>query len=300
MSFEDVVNQFLTSLRARRRTKATLAWYGEQFAAFIKWRGEANGLPNIQELELFLAEQHELSHKPATVNARYRALRALLLFCEKRKLLSREQNPVHFMDAPKVPREVRRYVTKGELDALLAAIPTNTWLDLRDRLILVLLWYCGLRLGELTALNVSDIDTAKLEIVVRHGKGQKARIIPFVDEVRRALIAYLFARPEHDDALLSKSDGYGHAMGRMAGEGVRQMLIRQCKRAGVDRLHPHAFRHGFAMWTLNAGVRMTTVSSLMGHSDPAVTAAVYAFTLTTTARREYDEAVSALRKGENA
>jgi integrase/recombinase XerD len=70
------------------------------------------------------------------------------------------------------------------------------------------------------------------------------------------------------------------------------MLIRRCKAVGLAPYSPHAFRHGFAMWLLNAGARATTVATAMGHSDPNITLTIYAHTTATTVRREYQDALS--------
>jgi integrase/recombinase XerD len=296
MNYISTVESFLNSLRAKRRSPDTITWYSEQFAAFSAWRaGRRLDLPDADEIEAFLADQNDRPDlAPSTVNARYRALRALFLWCERRRGLRHDDNPIHLIDPPTVPKEIRSYVDKRTFDALLRSIPPLTWLDQRDRLILLLLYYCGLRRGELINLHVADANTTTLELTVRKGKRGKSRIVPFTEAIRLELIAYLFVRPNHTDVLLLKSDGYGHADGSLAGEGVRQMLRRRCADAGIPAYSPHKFRHGFAMWTLNAGVRMEIVSSLMGHADIAVTSQVYAFTLTSTERYEYDLAVKRL------
>jgi integrase/recombinase XerD len=182
-------------------------------------------------------------------------------------------------------------VTVPDLEVLLASITGQSWLDYRDRVILLILFYSGLRVSELCDLQVVDVDMTTLEITVHRGKGDKARVVPCVPDLRQPLAAYMYTRPNHQEALLLKSDGYGGAAGVLKPEGVRQMLIRRCKYAGIAVYNPHAFRHGFAMWLLNSGVRATTVATAMGHSDPQITLAIYAHTTVTTVRREYDEAL---------
>jgi integrase len=280
-------------LRARRRAAKTLAWYAEQFAAFAAWRGADGALPNVAEIERFLADCHDAGLSPSTVHARYRALKALFRFLEKRRIVERDANPINLLDAPTVPRTVRPHVTLPELRQLLATCGDD-WIGQRDRLILLLLFFSGLRLGEVAALAVADLDAAALEVVVRRGKGDKARVVPMSPEVRPVLTAYLFQRPEHRAELWLASDGYGGASGVLKPEGIRQMIFRRCRRAGLPRLNPHRFRHGFAMWMLNAGVRLTTVSTAMGHSDPSITSQVYAHTTAATVRSEYDAALATL------
>ena len=298
ITFSEAVRLHRQHLRAKRRAHKTLEWYGEQFAAFDRWRlaaGLPDVLPDAETIDAYIADQHE-RHRPATVHARFRALRALLNFLERRRKLERGENAIHLVDAPSVPQEVRRHVSVAECETLLGSIGASAWLDHRDRLIVLLLMFSGLRVGELCALTVADVDSLRCEGTVQNGKGDKARVVPCVEDVRAALAAYLYSRPSHAPALLLASDGYDGVKGPLQAEGVRQMLIRRCQAAGIAIYNPHAFRHGFAMWLLNAGARLTTVSTAMGHSDPALTSKVYAHTTTQTIRREYEEAVSRARR----
>lgn len=301
LAFSEAVRLHRQNLRARRRAAKTLEWYGEQFATFDRWRlaaGLPDVLPDADTLDAFIADQHAAGLRPATVHARFRALRALLNFLERRRKIERGENAIHMVDAPSVPSEIRRYVSVPEVETLLASLTGPAWLDCRDRLAVLLLFYSGLRVGELCGLSVADVDSERCEVMISHltAKGEKARVVPCVADVRPALAAYLFSRPRHHDRLLLASDGYDGVKGALQPEGVRQMLIRRCQAAGITIYNPHAFRHGFAMWLLNSGVRLTTVSTAMGHSDTAITSKVYAHTTVETVRSEYEMAVQRGRK----
>ena len=301
LAFSEAVRLHRQHLRAKRRAAKTVVWYGEQFAVYERWRlaaGLPDALPDADTLEAFMADQNEAELRPSTVHARFRALRALLNFLERRRKVDRAENPIHLVDAPSVPTEIRRHITVAEVDTLLAAIGSSSWLDHRDRLIVLLLMYSGLRVGELCGLSVADVDSERCEVRISHltSKGEKARMVPCVVDVRPALAAYLYSRPAHAEALLLASDGYIGTTGQLSSEGVRQMLIRRCQAAGIEVYNPHAFRHGFAMWMLNSGVRLTTVSTAMGHSDPAITSKTYAHTTVETVRSEYEMAVKRVRK----
>ena len=300
LTFSEAVRLHRQNLRAKRRSTKTVQWYGEQFAIFERWRlaaGLADVLPDADALDAFIADQHGRGLRPSTVHARFRALRALLNFLERRRKIDRAENAIALVDAPSVPSEIRRHVTVAEVDTLLASIGTSAWLDHRDRLIVLLLMYSGLRVGELCGLAVADVDSERCEVRISHltSKGEKARMVPCVVDVRAALAAYLYSRPRHHERLLLASDGYDGIKGPLQPEGVRQMLIRRCRAAGIAVYNPHAFRHGFAMWMLNSGVRLTTVSTAMGHSDTAITSKVYAHTTVETVRSEYEMAVRRAR-----
>lgn len=303
MHISEAIAMYLRHLEAKRRSASTISWYHEQFAAYGRWSAAAHigdELPSAEQIDQYLADQHAAGLRPSTVHARYRALRAVLRFLEKRRRLRHDDNPIHLLEAPTVPVEARRYVTPDDLERIIGAIDGQSWLDHRDRLILSILFFSGLRVTELCDLAVADIDAARLEVVVRSGKGEKARVVPTAPEVRQFLAAYLYSRPNHAEQLLLKSDGWEGSGGKLHREGVRQMLIRRCRAAGVvPPFSPHAFRHGFAMWTLNSGARLTTVSAMMGHSDPQITHQIYAHTTVTTVRREYDAARLALGKARN-
>lgn len=291
MTLSHAIRLHLAHLQARRRSSRTLAWYAEQFSAYRRW-ATAHDLPDFLPapgtIDAFLAAEHTTC-APATVHARYRALRALFGFLERRRYLRHDDNPIHMIDPPSVPRLARRYVRLPDLQALLATCQADDWLDLRDRLLLLLLFYSGLRLSELTSLLVEHIDAAALTVLVLRGKGEKSRLVPVHPDVRLVLTAYLYSRPSHPDYLWLASDGAGGGRGRLTNEGVRQMLKRRCHRAGIPYVNPHAFRHGFAMWSLNSGMRLTSVSAILGHADPAITSAVYAHVTLDTVRTEYDE-----------
>ena len=99
-----------------------------------------------------MADQNEAELRPSTVHARFRALRALLNFLERRRKVDRAENPIHLVDAPSVPTEIRRH-TVAEVDTLLAAIGSSSCLDHRDRLIVPLLDVFRVAVGELVGLR---------------------------------------------------------------------------------------------------------------------------------------------------
>lgn len=308
LTFADAVDLHRTHLRAKRRAPRTLEWYAEQLAAFDTWRRTQHlpdSLPGADTIELYLATLHAQTQpqlKPSTVNARFRALHALFMFLEKRKRLHHDENPMYDLEAPSVPKEARRHVTPDDFARLLAAFTApdanrafsgNAWLTPRDQLILHILFYSGLRVSELCALTIHDIHRDEQAILVRCGKGEKARTVPSTPETVNLFVRYLFLRPAHVDRLLLSSDGYTGVTGPLTPEGVRQMLIRRCRQAAINPPYtPHQFRHGFAMWFLNSGARLTTVSVAMGHSSPDITHRIYAHTTPVTVRDEYEQALA--------
>jgi site-specific recombinase XerD len=294
--YRRLLSRFLTAKQAANRSATTVAWYERQISAFLLWLDApelmADELPAL--IDEFLASERQRGVKPSTVAARYRALSAWLNWCARRHLI--ERNPIPELDKPSVPKEQARYVTLDECNALLESIAGNAWRDHRDRLILTLLFWSGLRAAELTNLNVSDIDARAGTLLVRRGKGGKARVVPMAPPAAAHLVAYIYSRPAYDGPELLLSGGRsGSQRGALTTAGLRMVLRARCESAQMPYLHPHAWRHGFAMILLNGGADLSAVSAMMGHSNTAVTQAVYASWQTRGLLREYGEALSRIQ-----
>jgi integrase len=228
------------------------------------------------------------------VAGHYRALSVWCAWLVKRGTLP--DHPMRTIPRPKQPRHRIAYITPAELSVLLGAISTVAWSDVRDQALLRLLFYSGLRVGEAVALYAGEVDMHRRVLLVRRAKGGSARLVPFADEVAPPLLEYLYRRPPWPGPeLWLSNDGYGGVRGLLTTEGVRQMLRRRCKAAGMRYINPHAFRHGFAMWTLNAGMELSAVSAAMGHSSTQITQSTYARWLPAGLQREYTEAYARLR-----
>jgi len=297
--FTDLVRLHQVSVTAAGLSAATVTWYAAQLRIYQAWCDQASipdVIPSESVLESFIASQQRLGLKPRTVHARYRALAAVLNFAERRRHITRDQNPVHWVKPPRVPRERPRHVEYADLRAMLGAITSDRWIDHRDRLILRLLYFSGLRLGELCALQVEDIDLQRLEIFVRRGKGAKPRMVPTTPDIRQDLLAYLYTRPSAAPALLLASRGpLYHAGPRFSPEGVRTMLKSRCRNAGIQQYSAHAFRHGFAMAMRNNGADLSDIAAAMGHTSTQVTQMYYAFTLAPAVRNAYNSAFDRLQ-----
>lgn len=133
-------------------------------------------------------------------------------------------------------------------------------------------------------------------LTIPNSKSRQARQVPLTQELVEEIQAYLLCRlacPPEVAAYLFVSavnDNPDNGIrGNWTNEGLRQMLTKQCERAGLPRINPHAIRHLFGTKALNDGIRLETVSDLMGHHDPSFTRRVYAELLSETVLREFDE-----------
>lgn len=286
MDLSSLLRRFLVAKTAAGLSPRSIAWYEEQIGVYLRWCDSL--APDA--IDRFLARQRAAGLSPASIAARYRALRAWCMWLVRRNLIA--DNPFDRIDRPRLPQKQMRHVTYGEFSALLDSASGGEWTACRDRALLLLLYWSGLRVGELIALTAHEIDVQRRIVFVRSGKGNKDRLVPCHPDVAAALVGYLFTRPQWDGPeLWLSNDGYGGARGPLTAEGVRQMLRRRCKRIGLRHLNPHAFRHGYAMAMLNAGMHLSAVADTMGHHSVKVTEQTYARWLTGPLQREYDAAL---------
>ena len=257
---------------------------------------------NIEELRPsditnFLAHERARGLSPVTVRGMWRTLDLFFGWASSNGELGNPPNPMFLspdkkIKAPKIPKKEPRRAKLSDLQRVIDAIPTNTWPDLRDRAILCLLMDTGLRVGEAAALDISDIDIKQRLLLVRAGKGDKDRRVPFTEGTAKALLLYWLAKPVYNGpaVFLSAKGGHTDAVrGRMSVTGNEQMLQRLCKAAGVAHINPHSIRHAFACKAIDDGIRLEVIQKLMGHHDAGFTAKTYAHLSTQAIEREYNE-----------
>lgn len=287
----ELLERFITAKRAAGKAARTLRWYADLLGAYLDY-AEQNSISwwQTESIECFQAHLWQRGFKPNSVDCYYRAIRAWCNWLVKRRAMP-APSPLEAMERPARPSDPVNHVTLSEFTKLLRGIEGDEWTDQRDRCLLLLLFWSGLRVAELVGLTVPDVDVAKRLVTVHRGKGGKSRLVPCAPDLGATLLAYLLARPPMaGDALFASNDGYGGVRGNLGVVGVRLMLRRRCKAAGLRYMHPHLFRHGFAMLFLNSGMPISAVAAAMGHSDPKVTTDIYAHWLTEGLTREYESA----------
>jgi integrase/recombinase XerC len=144
-------------------------------------------------------------------------------------------------------------------------------LPARDRALLELLYATGLRVSELVALDLSDVDLASRQLRTL-GKGRKERIVPFGGKAAAALREYLKERPQHQERKDADAVFLNVQGGRLTDRSVRRILDRAVRLAGLTRhASPHALRHSFATHLLAAGADLRSIQELLGHASLSTT-----------------------------
>ena len=159
-------------------------------------------------------------------------------------------------------KQVPRFLTIEQARQLIEACPAGSRVQRRDRLMLLLLYGCGLRTSELCQLDLSDVDLERQEPLVRHGKGDRQRRIPVPEGVWLALLAYLAERKGKQGALLRTAN----KRVRIRAQDVCEVVSAAAKQARFEQaVTPKMLRHSFATHLMDRGVDLAVIASLMGH-----------------------------------
>jgi integrase/recombinase XerD len=249
--------RFIDDLRLRNYACRTIDTYVGQIACFARHFGrspEVLGADDVRAYQLHLL-QRRVSW--STFNQAVCALRFLY-----RTTLGRPDE-LPFIPFGKRPRTLPSVLSPDEVLRLLDAATPG-----RDRVLLQVAYGCGLRLHELLHLRVTDIDSARMVIHVRQGKGAKDRLVPLSLRLLQELRAYwLLARPR---AWLFPGQT---ADGTMTSSNVQRRFGRLVQKVGLTkRCSMHTLRHSYATHLLEAGVDVLTLKALLGHSSLQTTA----------------------------
>ena len=254
-----------------------LAGYVDTFDAFT-----------LDALRRWLAAAMSAGRNRATLARRTAAARAFSTWAYRRGDISTDA--AARLKAPKVNRPLPT-VVKGERAGVLVEAGTADDAHpaeyLRDRAMLELLYATGIRVGELTGLNLGDVDLARGLAQVT-GKGDKQRVVPFGEEAAAAVSEWLeFGRAE----LAGDTQGMfvGSRGGRIDQRQVRRIVERAGQRAGVEHVSPHTLRHTTATHMLEGGADLRVVQEMLGHTSLQTTQ-IYTHVSAQRLKRVYDQA----------
>lgn len=297
MDYEELLRDFLTSKRAGGLSPVTLKWYDCNLRAFAEWLAadprRASTWTTRRTIEGWFEAGHADGKKATTVEGRYRALSAFFNFLAEQEEYNLGVSPMKKIRRPKVKEDQiqRRRASEEEVAVLLRSIDGEHWTDARDRALVILLFATGLRVAEVAALTVEDVDLRERRLIA-HGKNGTRRAVPFHEGLGPALLCYLMARPAYLDGpglwLSAKFKNGRRCL--LTDNGIRQMLRRRCASAGIRYLNPHSFRHGAAMHLLKKTGNLKFVSAFLRHSSTTITAKIYTDYEADLLRDTYDEA----------
>jgi len=220
------------------------------------------------DIRSHIASRHRQGLSSTSLQRELSAIRSFYNYLLKKRLT--ESNPAQYVKAPKQARKLPKTMDVDQINGLLEA-GTNSALEIRDLAMFELFYSSGLRLGELAALNLTDIDLPDNSLMVRSGKGGKSRILPMGSKAVTAINNWLPQRLTYIAA--SESALFISTRGTRLGQRSIELRLEQwCKKKGIaEHIHPHMLRHSFASHLLESSQDLRAVQELLGHSNISTT-----------------------------
>ena len=246
----------LEELQRRNYSEATIRGYLRAVAAFAKHFGKPPdklGPEELRQYQVYLLREKKLT--PRGVEARISALRFLYV-----KTLKRHEMREH-LPFPKIPRNLPVVMSQEEVTKVI-----DNAHNLLQRTMLMVLYSTGVRRAELVRIKVTDVDSQRMVIHIRHGKGGHDRDVPLSEKLLEALRQYWrWMKPK---TWLFPGLAKGGRVDRpMHDKAVWWSVQQAVQRAGLQkRITPHTFRHSFATHLLESGADLKTIQVMLGHS----------------------------------
>jgi integrase/recombinase XerC len=267
------VADFIRHLRERNASPHTIKAYSGDLCLFAAYAGP-RGWKQIDHIAIrgFLSQLYDNGLSKTSVARALAAVRSLYRWLAREGVV--EQNPAKLVATPKLAKKLPRVPTIEEMNFVIdGEMPQVAAFPERDRLMLELLYGCGIRNSELTGINLDDIRLSAEAILIR-GKGKKERYVPFGESVKAGLSAYLPARQKSPGvrgkqctALLINRRG-----GRLTTRSVRRIIKKIAVAKGLSPdVHPHTLRHAFGTHMLEEGADLRAIQELLGHERLATT-----------------------------
>jgi len=273
MELNAAIQAYLGELERRNESPHTLRNYEADLRDFEAYfTPPDSGPPTLAEFDVlalreWLGRLYERELKPATIRRKLASVRGLFRFLSRDELIAND--PARLLRLPKMPKTLpvvpNAETTNAIVDATLPGDMESADPP-RDRLLLEMLYGCGLRVSEAVGLDIEDIDRSERWLRVR-GKGRKERQVPYGGKAAAALEAYLERRQERTGPLFSNRLGK-----RLSDRGARGIVKFYARwTVGDSSIHPHTLRHAFATHLLSDGADLRAIQELLGHARLSTT-----------------------------
>ena len=297
----DWLEQFFTYLSAEKRVSPrTLDSYSvdlRQFQVIMQKTGHGPDLTTLDagDLRQYLKALTDGGYSRRSIARKHSTVRSFYKFLEKVHAI--EKSPAREVSAPKIERTLPAFLYQEQARSFVEAASDKSPAGLRDRAILEMLYGCGLRVSELSNLNITDVDYS-LGYVQMVGKGNKERFVPVGSVALSALGDYLgLGRPAllekrarttrrpTEKALFLNTSGT-----RLSVRSIRRIVAKYGLASGQPQhVSPHMLRHSFATHLLDGGADLRSVQEMLGHSSISTTQ-IYTHVSRQGLRRVYDRA----------
>jgi len=270
---EAYLEAYLRELAAvGNRSQYTIRNYRSDIGHYLRHCEETDLDPlavTRQQFRAYMASLRESGIAPASLTRRTSTVHGFYRYLQREEVVDRD---LLFGTAlPKKGKRLPKVLQPTDIDRLLDAPDIETPAGQRDRAILEMLYGGGLRISELVALNIRDVDTIDGVAIVQ-GKGAKERVAYFGEPAMRALRRYLGSGRSELASGASDALWLNRLGGRLTARAVQMLIKKYAVAAGIAAdVHPHLLRHSFATHLLDGGAELRVVQDLLGHSSPTTT-----------------------------
>lgn len=276
MTINDHISEYLVYLSVERNySQNTIESYRRQLAKFAIFL-EKNKIHDIHAVsksmvQVYLSEEQQQNLSTRTIAQLITALRSFFKYLALENFL--EENPLAQLNLPKMPKQLPKYLTLDEVDKLLLLeIEQPAHFKMRTRVLIELLYSCGMRISELISLKVEHVHF-QMGLIKVYGKGDKERMIPVNSYALELIETYLItARPQilkHRQSDFLLLNHHGNQLSR---QGAWKLIQQAAKLSGIEKaVSPHMLRHSFATHLIENGADLRIVQELLGHSDISTT-----------------------------
>jgi len=273
---ENTIQKFLEYLQYEKRYSVnTIKSYENdlnQFKIYLKAIYAELGWGSVTHIHIrsWMVDLMDKKQSAKSINRKVSTLRSFFNFLRKQKMVS--SNPTQKIIAPKIPKRLPSYILENQLEKLFEEVPLADFEDIRNRLIIELIYSTGMRRSELINLKDNDIDFSNRMVKVL-GKGNKERYIPLASKMLDKIKSWISLRNKYFEKAVMENGLFLTLKGkRLYPKALYNIVtVYLSTITTAEKKSPHILRHSFATHLMNKGADLNAVKELLGHSSLAAT-----------------------------
>lgn len=259
-TFEELKEEYILYLQLNKRSVWTIKTYKEKSNSFLKFIGNDYLCTDITEKVIEEYKKELLkTNRETSVNTHLTHLRTIFNFAVERGYMTNVK-----IDKLEAQEKIKNVYSKEELERLLLEEPRETFMQYQARVIIATFVATGLRLSELTSLQVRDVDFHNSVIYSRHTKTKKSRILPISTSLRSMLIEWITYRQAENEKDSLFCNSYGEVLKQAT---LRTLMYRYFEHKNVENGGIHQFRRTFITYAVQQGVDIISLSRITGHQN---------------------------------
>lgn len=271
---QHLLDLFLDSCVAEKGVSVhTVAAYRSDLTQFLTFYDQDVSALEPEDVAAFIQSLSSQGIANSSISRKVSALRDFSKFLLSEKIIS--ENPLVFIDKPKRELSLPKFLTREDIDKMIAAAQSGDNLShQRTAVMLKLMYACGLRVSELVSLPLNCLNSKRGHIIVK-GKGSKERVIPIAPSAMQSVLIWIKQR--HFVLGRKESPFLFPSLHSLSGHLTRDAFYKNVKKLAVivgipqEKVSPHVLRHSFATHLLDSNVDLRSLQAMLGHKDISTT-----------------------------